>query len=132
MNTTENDIQKQMILVQQIVAPLTPEQQQLLKDTIIYGVWGDGTENFLNENNEKESSGMMGYCTNDAKKAGHFNGRKISAMFRAMFRKLCPEHHNQIGRYISHCNDWWGDGSGDMLFIRSSISDAFEAWARQA
>ena len=47
MNTTENDIQKQMILVQQIVAPLTPEQQQLLKDTIIYGVWGDGTENFL-------------------------------------------------------------------------------------
>lgn len=73
---------------------------------------------------------MMGYCTNDAKKAGNFSGRKVSAMFRSIYKKLCPEFHYQIGRYISHCNDWWGDGSGDMLFIRSEYVDAFEEWAR--
>lgn len=114
--------------VNEIVSVLTEEQQQLLKDTIRFGCWGDGEVNFLNEAGESEEDSMMGYCTNDAKRAGHFAGRKISAMFRSIYSKLCPKGE---GRYISHCTDWWGDGTGDMLFIRSEISDAFEIWARQ-
>ena len=119
-----------MIEVNEIVKELTEEQKQLLKDTIKYGSWGDSACDFLDENGEVETVVMMGYCTNDAKLAGNFSGRKVSAMFRSMYRKLCPAHYNQIGRYISHCNDWWGDGSGDMLFIRNEFVDKFEEWAK--
>ncbi len=117
--------------VEDIVSVLTEEQQQLLKDTIIHGFWGDSETRFLNENGEIVEDSMNAYCTNDAKKAGHFNGRKISAMFRSMYKKLCPVNNNQVGEYISHCNDWWGDGSGDMLFIRDEYVEAFEEWSRQ-
>lgn len=117
--------------VEEIVSVLTPDQQQLLKDTIRHGAWGDADYDFLDENGEFETVMMFGYCTNDAKNAGHFSGRTVSAMFRAIYRKLCPAHHNQIGRYISHCNDWWGDGTGDMLFIRTGYYQVFEQWAKQ-
>lgn len=119
-----------MNTVEEVVSVLTDEQKQLLKDTIIHGVWGDSEYEFLNDDGETETVSMYGYCTNDAKLAGNFSGRTISAMFRSMYRKLCPAHYNQIGRYISHCNDWWGDGNGDMLFIRSEFVNKFEEWAR--
>lgn len=115
--------------IQEIVSALTSDEQQLLKDTINYGAWGDSEWEFLDDNDKVESVTMYGYCTNDAKRAGHFSGRKVSSMFRSMYKKLCPANHNQIGRYISHCNDWWGDGSGDMLFIRKGYYNAFEEWA---
>ena len=115
--------------VEEIVAVLTPGEQQLLKDTIRYGGWGDSCSEFLNDNGEVETVTMYGYCTNDAKNGGHFSGRGVSSMFRSIYKKLCPEYHNQIGRYISHCNDWWGDGSGDMLFIREGYYPTFEEWA---
>lgn len=117
--------------VEEIVSVLTAEQQQLLKDTIRYGYWGDADYEFLTENGEIETVSMFGYCTNDAKLAGNFSGRKVSAMFRSIYKKLCPEHYNKIGRFISHCNDWWGDGSGDMLFIRTGYYQTFEEWARK-
>ena len=107
--------------VQEIVSVLTSDEQQLLKDTINYGSWGDSEWEFLDVNGNVKTEAMYGYCTNDAKKAGHFSGRKVSSMFRSMYKKLCPTNHNQIGRYISHCNDWWGDGSGDMLFIFRAV-----------
>lgn len=116
--------------VKEIVSVLTEEQQQLLKDTIRHGEWGDVEYTFLDENGNVEEDSMIGFCTNDAKLAGNFSGRKVSAMFRSIYKKLCPYNHNQIGRYISHCRDWWGDGSGDMLFIRHGYYDAFEKWAR--
>lgn len=111
-----------------VVSLLTDEQQQLLKDTINYGAWGDGDFNFLNADGSWTTDTMYGYCTNDAKRAGHFSGRKVSAMFRSIYRKLC--NTAGIGMVISHCTDWWGDGSGDMLFIRESFVDAFEEWAK--
>ncbi|MBO5974441.1 MAG: hypothetical protein J6P95_01785 [Paludibacteraceae bacterium] len=43
-------------------------------------------------------------------------------------KKLCP--CNGIGRYMSHCSNWWEDGSGDVLFFRDEYADAFENWAR--
>lgn len=116
--------------VEKIVSVLTDEQKQVLKDTIIYGQWGDGTELFLDENGKDEEATMMGYCTNDAKNAGHFSGRKISGLFRAIYNKLCPAYNHTMGPCISHYSDWWGDGSGDMLFIRYTHVPAFEVWAR--
>jgi hypothetical protein len=116
--------------IQEIVSVLSNDEQQLLKDTINEGKWGDSDWEFLDENGKIETVSMYGYCTNDAHLAGHFKGRIVSTMFKSIYKKLCPEHNNQIGRYISHCNDWWGDGSGDMLFIRSSHYEAFEEWAK--
>lgn len=113
-----------------IVSVLSPGQQQLLKDTINYGSWGDGDYEFLDASNNIETDHMYGYCTNDAKDAGHFSGRKVSAMFRAIYVKLCAAEGHKIGRVISHCRDWWCDGSGDMLFIRHDYVNAFEAWAK--
>lgn len=106
---------------------LTEEQQQLLKDTINFGSWGDGEGSFLDENGNYIESMMYGYITNDAKMAGHFSGRKISAMFRSIYRKCCNE--KGAGRVISHCSDWWGDGSGDVLFVKSEFVDMMEEWA---
>lgn len=115
--------------VKEIVSVLTKDEQQLLKDTIRYGGWGDSDMEFLDENGKIETVSMYGYCTNDAYKAGHFKGRIVSSMFRSIYKKMCPANRNQIGRYISHCNDWWGDGSGDMLFIRTGYYQIFEEWA---
>lgn len=117
--------------VEQIVSVLTDNEKQLLKDTINKGDWGDADWEFLDENGNVETVAMYGYCTNDAHRAGHFKGRVVAAMFKSIYKKLCPENHNQIGRYISHCNDWWGDGSGDMLFIRTGYYRAFEEWAKE-
>ena len=116
--------------VKNIVSVLTDEQKQVLKDCINYGAWGDGDEKFLNDDGSVDWYGMYGYCTNDAKDAGHFSGRKVSALFRAIYNRLCEKDH-EIGKVVSHCSDWWGDGSGDMLFIRYEYVDAFEKWANQ-
>lgn len=117
--------------VETIISILTDDEQQLLKDTIKFGSWGDADYTFLDDNGNLETVMMWGYCTNDARDGGHFSGRIVSQMFRSIYKKMCPKNYNQIGHIISHCRDWWDDGSGDMLFIRSEYVDAFEAWARQ-
>lgn len=116
--------------IEEIVSVLTADERQLLKDTINEGAWGDTDCQFLNENGKVETVWSFGYCTNDAHRAGHFKGRIVSTMFKSIYKKLCPSNRNQIGRYISHCNDWWGDGSGDMLFIRTGYYRTFEEWAK--
>ena len=115
--------------IDEILADLTADEKQLLKDTINKGFWGDGDEQFLDENRNLDIVPMRGYCINDAHLAGHFKGYIITTMFKSIFKKLCPANNNQLGRYISHYNDWLGDGSGDMLFIRASLAPEFEKWA---
>ena len=107
---------------------LTPDEQQLLKDTFNYGAWGDCDMEFLNEHGEIETVHAYGYCTNDAKQGGHFTGRQISQMFRSAYKKLC--NPKGIGQFLTHISDWWGDGSGDMLFIRFSDTNLIEDWAK--
>ena len=114
--------------VNELLSQLTEEQKQLLKDTINFGAWGSTDMSFRNENGEVENASAYGYCTNDAKRAGHFTGRKISAMFRSIYSKLCPKEGT--GTWMTQIHDWWGDGTGDMLFIRMPLSDDFETWAR--
>ena len=115
--------------IEQVVSVLTASEKQLLKDTINHGAWCDSAWEFLDENNNVETAAMYGYCTNDAHLARHFNGRIVASMFKSIYKKLCPACNNQVGRFISHCNDWWGDGSGDMLFIREGYHSVFEEWA---
>ena len=118
-------------IIEQIEVSLTEEQQQLLKDTIKHGYWGDGSYEFLVDG-KLETCMMYGYCTNDAKNGGHFEGRKISSMFRSIYSKLGIERKDQhgIGEYVSHCSDWWGDGAGDMLFVRKEAYEDIEEWAK--
>lgn len=119
---------------------LTVEQIQLIKDTIRYGCWGDTSMEF-SENGEIVTDVCMGYCTNYAKDAGHFTGRKVSAMFRSIYNRLGMAQRKGSGEndVFCHVTDWWGDGTGDMFFIRTSDRDEnggvclyeqFEKWAR--
>ncbi len=115
-----------------VVNVLTDDERQLLADTIIEGEWGDCQIEFANgDGTESVTCDAMGYCTNDAKNAGHFSGRKVSALFRSMYRKLETIHypHSGMGRITAHCNDWWGDGSGDMMFIRDPFDIEAREWA---
>lgn len=117
--------------IREIVKVLTADEQQLLKDTFLYGGWGDTDIEFLDEEGKVETVGAWGYCTNDAREGGHFAGRVVSTMFRSIYRKLCAANRNTIGAQLSHCNDWWGDGSGDMLFVRSAWNKAWMEWAKE-
>jgi hypothetical protein len=117
--------------IREIVKVLTPEEQQLLKDTFLFGGWGDTETEFLNEEGKTETVGAWGYCTNDAREGKHFAGRVVATMFRSIYRKLCTANRNQIGAHLSHCNDWWGDGNGDMLFVRSAWNKAWVEWAKE-
>lgn len=117
--------------IREIVKVLTADEQQLLKDTFLYGGWGDTDFEFLDEEGKAETVDAWGYCTNDAKRGGHFSGRRVSAMFRSIYRKLCAADYNTIGAQLSHCSDWWGDGSGDMLFVRWAWNEAWMEWAKE-
>ena len=118
-----------MINVNEYLAQLTDEQKQLLKDTINFGFWGSADMEFVEGKTEIKTLGSYGYCTNDAKKAGHFSGRKISAMFRSIYRKLSII--DRMGEFLTHCSDWWGKGTGDMIFIKIDFVEAFENWAKE-
>lgn len=110
------------------IAKLNDNQRQLLKDTVLYGEWGDTSMDFLDENGERETVMGFGFITNDAKEGGHFSGRQISGMFSHIVKKLCPDG---IGRIFAHIPDWWQDGSGDVLFVRGSFYDMLRAWAEE-
>ena len=118
-----------MKTIEEIVSVLTDEQKQLLKDTIVYGSWGDCDYEFIGQDGKPETDYACGYITNYAKKAGHFSGRKVSEIFRSMYRRLGLV--GGIGEIISHASDWWEDGSGDVLFIRDKYVRLFEQWSKE-
>lgn len=115
-----------------ILSLLTNDEKQLLADTINHGIWGDCEMEFANEDGTTSTVYCNGYCTNDAKNGGHFSGRKLSAMFASMYKKLETIHYTKsgIGEITCHVHDWWEDGSGDMMFIRHPFCDEADEWAR--
>lgn len=117
------------INVNELLDKLSDKQKQLLKDTIINGCWGTCDSEFVNEKGIIIVSNCVGYVVNLAKEAGHFNGRQISAMFRSIYSKLCP--NNGKGNFLSHISNYWDNGSGDALFIKRDYVIAFERWARE-
>ena len=88
--------------IREIVKVLTADEQQLLKDTFLYGGWGDTDYEFLDEDGKTETVGAWGYCTNDAREGGHFAGRVVATMFRSIYKKICTANRNQIGAHLSH------------------------------
>lgn len=118
--------------IREIVKVLTADEQQLLKDTIKHGYWGDALAEFVDEKLDDIILIVAEiYITNDAKRGGHFSGRRVSAMFRSIYKKMCFAHGNQTGIHLSHCNDWWGNGSGDVLMLRAGENAAWRKWAKE-
>lgn len=114
-------------IINEIVETLSADELTVLLDTIRCGAWGDTSMEFLDEAGNVETVMAYGYCTNDAHLGGHFKGRKIAALCRSMYRKLCPDRG--MGRYVTQCSDLWGDGSGDMLFVRTGLYGELEKFA---
>lgn len=118
--------------IREIVKVLTADEQQLLKDTIKHGYWGDASAAFVDEElGDIITIAAEIYITNDAKKGGHFSGRRVSAMFRSIYKKMCSACDNQAGIHLSHCSDWWADGSGDVLMLRADENAAWRKWAKE-
>lgn len=118
--------------IRTIVSVLTADEQQLLKDTINHGYWGDASAEFVDEKlGDVTLEDCEVYITNDAKQGGHFSGRQVSTMFRSIYKKMCSAHGNQAGVHLSHCNDWWGNGSGDVLMLRPDEDSAWKEWATE-
>ena len=114
----------------EILENLTNDQKQLLADTINYGSWGDCQEYFPGE---EKAVWIYGYITDCAYKGGHFERRSLSNRFRSLFKALhlegnkwCKSNSEMIWRY-----NWWGDGTGSVLFIREEMTDEIENWAAQ-
>lgn len=108
---------KKSVFISQVFGRYFTENEiQVIKDAVLYGGWGDAEVRF---GNDAEDSFGFGYCTNDAKKGGHFAGRQISGLFSSISKKI-----EKFGiNWMAHFTDWWGDGTGDMLFIRCRQND---------
>jgi hypothetical protein len=121
-----------MIMKTELFDIFTPQQLQAIKDAIIYGAWGDTSQEFYGKDSQlSETHYAWGFCTNDIYKGGHFkNRRSISGIMSGISKKIKTEKLN----FISHCSDWWGDGTGDMMFIAMDVVNAkieeLEEWAR--
>lgn len=123
-----NELRQQ---IERIFAVLTDEQRQLMKDTINEGRWGDCDMEFL-EDGRYVTDRCWGYITNKAKNAGNFSGRKVSSMFRSIYKRLgILGNGSGENEYFCYVNDWWEDGSGDVFFVRQYLVDAIEEWARE-
>lgn len=87
------------------------KELQAIKDTILYGAWGDTDIEF-----DGEISTAWGFCTNDCSKGGHFKGREVTNIWKSISRKISK---TEALKFMKHANDWWCDGSGDMVFFRT-------------
>lgn len=86
------------------------KQIQVIKDTLSHGGWGDCDMEF----NDKQKI-AWGACTNDAFNSGNYeNRRSLSGIFSGIKRII---ETTDAGNYLAMRSDWWGDGSGDMMFF---------------
>lgn len=117
-----------MRTIEEILKGLNEEEKQLLADTIKFGNWGDCEVRFL-----KDDCYATGYITNDAYQGGHFERRGLSNRFKSLFKSLGLEgnKYSKRSEEIAWSYDWWGDGSGSVLFIRDGLDVQFDEWARK-
>lgn len=118
-----------MKTLNEILANLNEEQKQLLADTINHGGWGDAEVEF----NNNEIAYGDGYITDEAYRGNHFERKSLSNRFRSLFKALGLEG-NKYGKRSDEMKwmyDWWGDGTGSILFIREELSPEFEKWAKE-
>lgn len=109
----------------------TPKQIQAIKDTIRYGFWGDADQEFLKADGTfTEAKSVYVYITNDAHKGGHFPSRRsLSGVFSGIARRIQEKHLP----FIYNIHDWWGDGSGDVMYFDVDLLECtyeeLEEWA---
>ena len=121
MKTTGNNFKK---VISQY---FNERQQQAFKDVILYGGWGDATVGF----SDGDAMGY-GFITNDTSEGGHFKGREVTQVWSEISRII---KKTDVGQFLAHRNDYWGDGSGDVIFIRldgffKGDYDSFVEWAK--
>lgn len=112
---------------------LTNDEQQILKDAIINGSWGDCDAEFI-EDGEVVTKYAWGYFTNYKYRGGNYKGCIASFLFRMIYKKACERHYNGrsgIGEVIAFYNNWYDDGSADVLFIKDEWISAFDEWAAE-
>lgn len=106
----------------------TEKQIQAMKDAWRYGQWGDCEILFPGTDTE---SWALGACTNDIKSGGNFSGRQISGILSGISKVISK---NTAGSLVENIPDWWGDGTGDMIFFNfekfgyDNTSDAWKAF----
>lgn len=107
-------------------AMFSEKQIEALKLIITRGAWGSCDMNF--EGFDKTSS-AFGYFTNQKHFGGgyHFPPSSWSGIIAGISKVIDNEKLN----FICMQSNWWGDNSGDMLFINWDLInvDELEKWA---
>lgn len=97
---------------------LNEKQIEVIKTIVRTGFWGDCDMEFGNNN---ECFSAYGYTTNLG----------LSKQYSGLMSGIVKKIKESGSKAITHCHDWWNDGSGDMLFINTQLldPDAIEDWA---
>lgn len=103
---------------------LTTNGIQLIRDIILYGYWGDTSVTI----SKTEWCMANGYIINDAYRAGHFAGKRISGLASGIAKALKSHKCS----FMFHFPDFWCDGSGDLFFFSANFASYYEleAWAQ--
>lgn len=86
----------------------TEKQLEAIKLIIIKGGWGDCDMKF---GTNKECNDAYGYFTNMDK----------SKEFSGLMSGIAKTIKKSGTTAIKMCSDWWGDGSGDMMFFNMDL-----------
>ena len=97
---------------------LNENQLNAIREIVRDGYWGDCSEEFNGETHYAH-----GYYTNLNK------GKKWSGTLSGISKAIKASGTN----LISMCSDWWGDGSGDMMFFNMDLIEEKNliTWANQ-
>lgn len=105
----------------------TEKQIQVIKDIIIYGEWGDCDMEF---GDNTICNHAFGYFTN-LKDKGKYKGKELSGICSGISKKIKENNY----KVIAMASDWWGDGTGDMMFLNMDLlcikdSSELDKWAK--
>lgn len=87
------------------------KQLEVIKDIAKFDPWGDTDMEF----NSDKCSYAYGFFTN--KVPSKYKGKEFSGICSGI-SKTIKSTGNQA---ITICNDYWGDGSGDMMFFNFDL-----------
>ena len=113
MNTTTKQT------IEQAFFMFNEKQIQAIKLIVRKGFWGDTDMTFA----DNKIYYAYGYYTNMNK------GKEFSGLMSGISKTLKTSGTN----LILMCSDWWGDGSGDMVFFNMDLIDETELknWAKR-
>ena len=108
----------QTVKIEDVFSIFNEKQIQAIKLIIKEGFWGGCDQEF----GDKKNYSAHGYFTNLKK------GKEFSGLMSGVSKILKSSGTN----LISMCSDWWGDGSGDMIFFNMELIDEKELldWAK--